>query len=82
MNAVAALPYAEFAVRSNFSFLHGASRPEELAVTAKLLGLMAFGLADTNSVAGVEHGWSFRTARPTFSPIRRTGAAGGICAAC
>ncbi len=57
MNAVAALPYAEFAVRSNFSFLHGASRPEELAVTAKLLGLMAFGLADTNSVAGVVRAW-------------------------
>jgi DNA-directed DNA polymerase III PolC len=47
------IPYAEFAVRSNFSFLAGASHPEELAVTASRLGHAAFGLADTNSVAGV-----------------------------
>jgi error-prone DNA polymerase len=45
--------YIEFAARSNFSFLHGASHPEELAATAVQLGLKGFGLADTNSVAGV-----------------------------
>ena len=45
--------YGEFAARSNFSFLDGASHPEELAVTATALGYRAFGLADRNSVAGV-----------------------------
>ena len=30
MNALAAAAYAEFAVQSNFSFLRGASKPEEL----------------------------------------------------
>ncbi|MFP1630589.1 error-prone DNA polymerase [Zhengella sp. ZM62] len=45
--------YAEFGCRSNFSFLEGASHPEELAVTGKRLGLSALGLADRNSVAGV-----------------------------
>jgi DNA-directed DNA polymerase III PolC len=45
--------YAEFAVTSNFSFLHGASHPEELIARASDLGHSGFGLADRNSVAGV-----------------------------
>ncbi|MCP5000673.1 MAG: error-prone DNA polymerase [Hyphomicrobiales bacterium] len=45
--------FAEFAVQSNFSFLRGASHPEELVVTAKRLGLAALGLADRNTVSGV-----------------------------
>ncbi|MDW6021986.1 error-prone DNA polymerase [Mesorhizobium sp. BAC0120] len=49
--------YAEFAVQSNFSFLRGASKPEELVVTAKLLGHSAIGLADRNTVAGVVRAW-------------------------
>ncbi|GAB4354877.1 MAG: error-prone DNA polymerase [Oricola sp.] len=44
--------YAELAAASNFSFLRGASHPEELAVTAKRLGLAGLGLADRNTVAG------------------------------
>ncbi|WP_173933876.1 error-prone DNA polymerase [Chelativorans sp. Marseille-P2723] len=56
MNTVPA--YAEFAVQSNFSFLRGASHPEELAVTAKLYGFRALGLADRNTVAGVVRAWS------------------------
>ncbi|MBO6717160.1 MAG: error-prone DNA polymerase [Rhizobiaceae bacterium] len=58
MNAQAAIPYAEFAVQSNFSFLRGASRPEELVVTAGLLEHSAIGLADCNTVAGVVRAWS------------------------
>lgn len=50
--------YAEFAVRSNFSFLRAASRPEELVVAAKLSGHRAMGLADRNTVAGVVRAWS------------------------
>jgi len=45
--------YVEFAVTSNFSFLRGASHPEELMVQAGHLALAGLGLADRNSVAGV-----------------------------
>src|SRR5690242_11105012 len=45
--------YLEFAVASNFSFLRGASHPEELMVQAAHAGLAGIGLADRNSVAGV-----------------------------
>jgi error-prone DNA polymerase len=45
--------YAELAVTSNFSFLRGASEPEELVKQAKVLGLSGIGIADRNSVAGV-----------------------------
>ncbi len=50
--------YVEFAVQSNFSLLRGASKPEELVVTAALLGHSGMGLADRNSVAGVVRAWS------------------------
>ncbi|MGP0089461.1 MAG: error-prone DNA polymerase [Xanthobacteraceae bacterium] len=45
--------YSEFAVASNFSFLRGASHPEELMVQAAQAGLAGLGLCDRNSVAGV-----------------------------
>ena len=45
-------------MQSNFSFLRGASKPEELVVTASLLGHAAMGLADRNTVAGVVRAWS------------------------
>src|SRR5437588_3195114 len=45
--------YVEFAVASNFSFLHGASHAEELMGQAEHLGLFGLGLVDRNSVAGV-----------------------------
>ena len=45
--------FAEFAITSNFSFLRGASEPEEMVEQAKILGLSGFGFADRNSVAGV-----------------------------
>ncbi|MFM2280282.1 MAG: hypothetical protein RLZZ444_2513, partial [Pseudomonadota bacterium] len=47
------MTYVEIGVRSNFSFLEGASQPEELAVAAHRLGLAGVGLADRNTVAGV-----------------------------
>ena len=50
--------YIEFAVQSNFSFLRGASKPEELVVAAALLGHAGMGLADRNTVAGVVRAWS------------------------
>ncbi len=57
MNAPVVPAYAEFAVQSNFSFLRGASRPEELLVAAERLRLAAIGLADRNTVAGVVRAW-------------------------
>jgi error-prone DNA polymerase len=45
--------YLEFAVASNFSFLRGASHPEELMLQATHVGLDGLGLCDRNSVAGV-----------------------------
>jgi error-prone DNA polymerase len=45
--------YYELAAMSNFSFLRGASHPEELVVMARRLGLAGLALCDRNSVAGV-----------------------------
>src|SRR6185437_2989592 len=47
------MSFAELQVASAFSFLRGASSPEELAATASVLGLAAIGITDLNSVAGV-----------------------------
>jgi error-prone DNA polymerase len=49
--------YVELQVTSHFSFLRGASSPEELFAAASLLGHNALGLADWGSVAGVVRGW-------------------------
>jgi error-prone DNA polymerase len=50
----AALPgYAELQCQSNFSFLQGASHPEELAARAAELGYAALALTDECSLAGV-----------------------------
>src|SRR5664279_1892614 len=45
--------YLEFATASNFSFLRGASHPEELMAQAAHLGLDGLGLCDRNTVSGV-----------------------------
>ncbi len=44
--------YAELQVTTNYSFLRGASHPDELVLAAKALGLTALGVADRNSLAG------------------------------
>ncbi|MEQ8344058.1 MAG: error-prone DNA polymerase [Sneathiellaceae bacterium] len=48
--------YAELQVTSNFSFLRGASHPEELVAMAAALGHRAIALTDRNSLAGVVRG--------------------------
>ena len=48
-----AVPYAELHCRSNFSFLEGASHPEELAEVAAALGLSALALTDRNGLYGI-----------------------------
>ena len=45
--------YAELQCRSNFSFLQGASHPEELVARAQALGYSALALTDECSLAGV-----------------------------
>jgi error-prone DNA polymerase len=47
------MAYAELVAASNFSFLRGASSPEELVVTASGLGYRALAICDRNTVAGV-----------------------------
>ena len=48
-----ALPYAELHAHSSFSFLDGASSPEELLEEAERLGLSALALVDHDTLAGV-----------------------------
>ena len=84
--------YAELAVTTNFSFLRGASHPEELVKQAANSDLPASALPiATRSRASCAPTWrrrkqvlsspsvrgsSLPTARPTFSPIRRIGRPG------
>ena len=50
---VASVGYAELQVTSNFSFLRGASHPEELVERAAALGHEAVAITDVNSLAGI-----------------------------
>jgi error-prone DNA polymerase len=47
------MSYAELAVTTNFSFLRGASHPQEFVEQAARLGHAAIGIADRNTLAGV-----------------------------
>lgn len=47
------MKYAELFCQSNFSFLQGASHPEELVIQADFLGYEAIAITDECSVAGV-----------------------------
>ncbi len=50
--------YAELCVTSNFTFLKGASHPEELVARAAALGVSSVAITDHNSLAGVVRAWS------------------------
>ncbi len=50
--------YAELCVTTNFTFLTGASHPEELITRAAELGLKAIAITDRNSLAGVVRAYS------------------------
>lgn len=51
------VPYAELHTHSNFSFLDGASHPEELVEEAARLGLDAVALTDHDGMYGVVRFW-------------------------
>ena len=50
--------YVELAVTTNFSFLRGASHPQEFVAQAAEYGLSGLGIADRNTVAGLVRGHS------------------------
>ncbi|MFT6456584.1 error-prone DNA polymerase [Pseudophaeobacter arcticus] len=52
------MTYAELCTTSNFTFLTGASHPEELITRAADLGLTAIAITDRNSLAGVVRAYS------------------------
>ena len=52
--------FADLAVITNFSFLRGASHPEELVDQANAHGLSGLGIADRNSLAGVVRAFTLR----------------------
>ncbi|MGB0852455.1 MAG: error-prone DNA polymerase [Pikeienuella sp.] len=52
------MSYAELCAASNFTFLTGASHPEELVTRAAELGLTAVAITDRNSLAGVVRAYS------------------------
>ena len=47
------MQYAELQITSNYSFLRGASHPDELVLQAATLGHTAIAITDRNSLAGV-----------------------------
>ena len=47
------MSFAELAAKSNFSFLEGASHPEELVAASVDLGLSAIGIADREGIYGL-----------------------------
>ncbi len=58
--------YAELCTTSNFTFLKGASHPEELVSRAAALNLAAIAITDQNTLAGVVRAYS------ALKEIRRT----------
>jgi DNA-directed DNA polymerase III PolC len=51
------LPFVELLGKSNFSFLQGASHPEEMVLHAQSLGYQGLALCDRNGLYGVVRAW-------------------------
>lgn len=52
------ISYVELFARSNFSFLQGASHPEEMVIQAQRLGYTGVGICDLNGLYGVVRGFA------------------------
>ncbi|MGQ2910040.1 MAG: error-prone DNA polymerase [Aliihoeflea sp.] len=64
--------YAELATTTNFSFLRGASSPQEMVLAALILGHNGIGIADRNSVAGVVRAYgTLKEARKGELPVEK-----------
>ncbi|HZB12565.1 MAG TPA: PHP domain-containing protein, partial [Chryseolinea sp.] len=50
------MPYSELQVTTNFSFLRGASHPEEMVEEASQYGYPSIAITDRNTFAGVVRG--------------------------
>ncbi|WP_375458448.1 error-prone DNA polymerase [uncultured Enterovirga sp.] len=61
----APFPIPELQVTSHYSFLRGASSPEELFAAAALLGIPALGIVDRGSLAGIVRCWQAAKATGT-----------------
>ena len=66
-----AVPYAELHCHSNFSFLDGASHPEQLAEEAARLGLEALAITDHDGLYGVVRFAEAATGRRSADRVRR-----------
>ena len=66
--------FFEIGAKTNFSFLEGAARPEEMVITASVLGISGLGIADRNSVAGVVRAHSqIRNMKETYKRQQKEG---------
>ena len=74
--------YAELAVTTNFSFLRGASHPQEMVATADELGLAAIGIADRNSFAGVVRAYDEAKKRKASSSSSACGSSPSMVSRC
>ncbi|MDB5430446.1 MAG: error-prone polymerase [Caulobacter sp.] len=62
--------YAELQTTTNFSFLRGASQPDEMMIAGQALGLEAVGITDRNSLAGVVRAWRpYKRGQITVRPL-------------
>nr|WP_250812389.1 error-prone DNA polymerase [Neorhizobium tomejilense] len=66
--------FFEIGAKTNFSFLEGAAKPEEMIIAASVSGLSGLGIADRNSVAGVVRAHSqVRNMKETYELRQKQG---------